>query len=83
MDGVGGLHEAYIDVEAAAATESSAQSVADSLKALLHGYSGAVGSHSAKGMFVQAKDDDYIPFSVLSDEGAHVVSYTVHAWYSS
>lgn len=83
MDGAGGLHEADIDLECAADTETASQTLADAVKSYLHGYKGTFGSHSAKGTFLTAKDDSYEPFSVQSDEGAHVVAYSVKLWYTS
>lgn len=83
MDGVGLMHEAYIDVEAAGVTPGSAQSVADALFARLDGYKGSVGNATAHAIFLSNKDDDYIPFSNLSDEGVHVCVYTAHAWYTT
>src|SRR5688572_8009285 len=63
MDGVGGMHEADIDLECAGVTEASAQAVSDAVKARLHGYKGTMGSASAKGIFISNKDDDYEPFT--------------------
>lgn len=83
MDGVGGMHEADVDMECCALTESSAQSVADALKTRLHGYKGAMGNISAKGAFLKDKDDDYVPFSIEDDDGVHVVAYSLKLWYST
>lgn len=83
MDGVGGMHECYVDLECVGVTESSAQAVADVVKTRLHGYKGAMGSSTAHGAFLTDKDDDYIPFSINSDEGAHVNAYSLHVWYST
>lgn len=83
MDGVGGLHEADVDLECAADDEAEAQSVFDAVKARLHGYSGAMGNVTAKGIFVSNKGDDYEPFSNQSDDGIHVVSHNVKVWYST
>ena len=83
MDGVGGMHEADVDLECAGLTEASAQSVSDVVKARLHGYAGTMGNISAKGIFLSNKDDDYEPFSNQSDEGVHVIAHTVKVWYST
>jgi hypothetical protein len=83
MDGVGGMHEAYVDIECVGLTESSVQSVADAVKGRLHGYSGAMGNISAKGIFIASKDDDYVPFSTEGEEGEHVVAYEAHLWYTT
>lgn len=83
MDGVGGMHEAFVDIECVGLTESSAQSVADAVKGRLHGYAGTMGNVSAKGVFLENKDDDYAPFSTDGQEGAHVVAYTAHLWYTT
>ena len=83
MDGVGGMHEADIDLECAASSEDSAQAVSDAIKARLHGYKGTIGNSSAKGVFLSNKDDDYVPFSNQSDEAVHVVAHNVKLWYST
>jgi len=83
LDGVGGLHEALVDMECNASTETSAQSVADALKAKLDGYKGAMGNETAQAAFLRDKDDDYVPYSNASDEGAHVVSFTLTLWYTT
>lgn len=83
MDGVGGIHEADVDMECAGNTEDSAQAVADALKTRLHGYKGTMGNISAKGAFLSNKDDDYAPFSNESDEGVHVIAYSLRLVYST
>lgn len=83
MDGVGGLHEAFVDMECAAASESEAQALADVLKPRLHGYKGTMGSSTAQAIFVSDKDDEYIPFSNQSDDGVHVVAFTAQLWYTT
>lgn len=83
MDGVGGIHEADVDLECAGLTEASAQAVSDAVKARLHGYKGTMGNVSAKGIFVSNKDDDYEPFTNQSDEGVHVIAHSVKVWYST
>jgi hypothetical protein len=83
MDGVGGLHEASVDVECAGLTETSAQNVADAIKTRLDGYKGTLGNATAQACFLRDKDDDYLPFSNLSDEGVHVVSYSLQMWYTT
>jgi hypothetical protein len=83
MDGVGGLHEATCDIECVALTEGSAQDVADAIKTRLSGYKGAAGNATAQAMFLRDKDDSYVPFSNESDEGVHVVAYTLTAWYTT
>jgi len=83
LDGTGGLHEAYADLECVGISESSAQAVADAVKARLHGYKGAMGSLTVQGVFVSDKDDDYIPVSNDSDDGLHVVAYTIRMFYTT
>lgn len=83
MDGVGGLHEAQVDVECAGLTETSAQDVADAIKTRLDGFKGTVGNATAQAMFLRDKDDDYLPFSNQSDEGVHVVSFSLQMWYTT
>ena len=83
LDGTGGLHEAYVDLECVANTETAAQATADAVKARLHGHRGTVGSVTAKGVFVSDKDDDYLPYMAEANEGAHIVSYTVRMWYTT
>lgn len=83
MDRVGGLHEAFVDMECVGTSESSAQAVADAVKSRLHGFKGSMGNVTAQGVFVRDKDDDYLPFANQSDEGAHVVAYSVNVWYST
>lgn len=83
MDGTGGLHEAYADVECAGLTEASAQNVADAIKTRLDGYKGTMGNATCQGAFLRDKDDDYIPFSIQSDEGTHVVAFTLSCWYTT
>lgn len=83
MDRVGGLHEFNADLECIGLTEDSAQNVADAIKTRLHGYKGTVGASDAKAIFVEDKDDDYVPFNIPSDEGPHLVAYGLHGWYST
>lgn len=83
MDRVGGLHEAYADVECVALSESSAQSIADAVKDRLDGYKGAAGNATVQGSWLRDKDDDYVPFSIESDEGAHVIAFSLHAFYTT
>ena len=83
MDGVGGIHEAFADIECVGLTEATAQAVAAVVKPRLHGYKGTFGNKSAKAMFLSDKDDDYEPFSNQSAEGVHVVSYGLRFWYST
>jgi hypothetical protein len=83
MDGVGGMHEAYVDIECVGNTESAAQNAADAVKTRCDGYAGTMGNISCKGLFLRDKGDDYVPYANLSDEGAHVVSFTGHLWYTT
>jgi hypothetical protein len=83
MDGAGGIHEAYVDLECAGLTQTSAQTVATALKDRLDGYAGTMGNSSCKACFLRDKDDDYIPFSNQSDEGVVVIAFTAHTWYST
>ena len=83
MDGVGGIHDSYVDIECVGATESSVQAVADAVKGRLHGYAGTMGNVSAKGAFLSDKDDDYAPFSTNGEDGLHVVAYELNLWYST
>lgn len=83
LDGVGGLHDATVDVECVGLTESSVQDVADAIKDRLDGYKGAMGNATCQAAFLRDKDDDYIPFSNQSDEGAHVISFTLNLWYTT
>lgn len=83
MDGAGGIHEAYFDLECAGTTPASAQSVADAVVTRLDGYKGTVGSETAAGIFLSGKSDEYIPYSNQSDEGVHVIAFTGHCWYTT
>lgn len=84
MDGVGGIHEAFVDIECAGLTEDSTQAVADVLKPRLDGYKGTMGNVTANGAFLSDKDDDYVPFSNENDpEGVHVISFGLHLWYTT
>lgn len=83
LDGTGGLHEAVCDLECCGNSESSAQSVADAVKSKLHGFKGTMGSETSQAMFMRDKDDDYLPYSNASDEGASVVSFSLTVWYST
>lgn len=83
MDGVGGMHESYIDIECVGATEASAQAVADAVKGRLHGYAGTMGNVSCKGAFLEDKDDDYVPLSTSGEDGLHVIAYSLNLWYST
>jgi len=83
MDGVGGIHESFVDLECVDDDEAGAQAIADAIKGRLHGFKGTMGNVTAKGIFVRDKDDDYAPFANDSDEGAHVVAYSVNVWYST
>ena len=83
LDGVGGLHEASGDIECVADSPATAQSVAAAVKTRMDGYQGAVGTCRAQGMFVRDKDDDYIPYTNQSDEGAHVIAFGLQLWYTT
>lgn len=83
MDGVGGLHEASGDIECVDDDPAGAQALADVVKTRLDGYHGAVSGVTAQGMFLSDKDDDYIPFSNQSDDGAHVIAFGVRCWYTT
>ncbi len=83
LDAAGGLHEAFLDIECIGETEADAQAVADAVKNLLDGYRGAVTSHSAQGIFVSDKDDQYFPKSINSDDGRHVVAFDARVFYTS
>lgn len=83
LDGAGGLHEAICDLECVGATETSAQSLGDAVKTQIDGYKGAAGNATCQGAFLRDKDDDYIPFANRSDEGAHVVAFTLTCWYTT
>lgn len=83
MDGVGGLHQAQGDIECVGLTETSAQNVADAVKTRLDGYKGTIGTATCQAAFLRDKDDDYIPYSNQSDEGSHVVAFTLSCWYTT
>ena len=87
MDGVGGLHEASGDIECVADSPAVAQSVAAAVKSRMDGHSGSIGSstgtHRAQGVFLRDKDDDYVPYTNQSDEGAHVVAFGMQLWYTT
>lgn len=83
MDGVGGLHEASVDVECVGNTAGDCQNVADVVKNRLHGYKGTLGTASCKGAFMDDKDDDYLPYSNQADEGAHVAAFTLKLWFTT
>lgn len=83
MDGVGGLHEATVDMECVGASQSSVQNVADAVKTRLDGYRGTMGNMTCQAAFLRDKDDDYVPFSIQSDDGAHVAAFTLTLWYST
>lgn len=83
LDAVGGLHEANGDIECVATSEGSAQAVADAVKTKLDGYKGAMGSLTAQGIWLRDKDDDYVPFSNESDDGLHVVAFSLQMFYTT
>lgn len=83
MDGVGGLHEAMVDIEAVGATETAAQDAGDAIKVRLHGYKGTPGSITCQGAWISDKDDSYFPYANRSDEGAHVVAYSLRMFYTT
>lgn len=83
MDGVGGMHDANLDLECAGLDEDDAQAVADAVKDRLDGYKGTIGNVSAKAIFLSDKDDDYEPFSNESNEGVHVNAYSVRVVYTT
>ena len=83
MDGVGGIHDSNIDIECVGATEASAQDVADAVKTKLDGYSGSAGSSTIRGAFISDKSDEYVPFSIPTDEGVHVVAFDMRCWYTT
>ena len=83
LDGLGGLHEAFIDLECVGDTEANTQDLADAVKARLDGVSGTVTSHTVQGMWVSDKDDSYLPKSIDSDDGRHIVAFDVRAFYTT
>ena len=83
LDGVGGIHEASVDLECVATTEGGAQNAGDAVKSLLHGYAGSMGNITCDGCFVEDKDDDYLPYSISDDSGAHVVAYGLRLFYTT
>lgn len=83
LDGTGGMHECYVDLECVGDTEATAQAAADAVKARLHGTKGTMGSVTCHACFVNDKDDDYVPYMAEGNEGAHIVAYTVKVWYST
>lgn len=83
MDGAASIHQANVDIECVGLTESDSQAVADAIKARMHGYKGTMGQITCNGAFMDDKDDDYVPFSNQSDEGAHVVSFNLNLWYTT
>ena len=83
LDQVGGIHEAFIDIEVVADSESNAQTVADHVHARLDGVKTAAGNSSIKGMFLADKEDDYLSRNIDSDDGRHVIAYELRVWYST
>ena len=81
LDGVGGMHEADVDIECVGLTETSAQDVADAVKTKLDGYKGSSGSSTISAAFLSDKSDDYQPFSIPADQGVHVIAFGLHCWY--
>ena len=84
LDAAGGLHEAFVDIECVASTESAAQSLADAVKDRLDGTSHtAIGNITAQGIFLSDKDDQYIPKSIDEDVGRSVVAFDLRMFYST
>ena len=82
LDKVGGLHEAYVDLECAAALESESQALADSVQGRLDGYAGAMGNSTVQGCFLSDKDDSYEP-RIKRTSGVHVATFDMHLWYTT
>ena len=82
LDGQGGTHETRFDLECISDDLVEAMNVSRATKNFLHGYRGVLGDGTVQGIFVEDKDDNYIPKSIGSDEGFHVSALTVTTWHN-
>lgn len=83
LDQTGGVHDATVNIECIGASEGASQAISAAIKSRVDGYKGAFGSITAQGMFLRDKDDDYIPFGIDSDSGAHVVAHELQVFYTT
>lgn len=81
MSGTGGLANTTFILECSSTGLSEAYSLADKVRARLHGVSGTIGNTTARGVFVADQDEDYIPRNNDADEGIHVAALSVTVWH--
>ncbi|MBI3713840.1 MAG: hypothetical protein HY253_12895 [Burkholderiales bacterium] len=65
------------DVEVVHTDPMETQTLADSIRTLLHGYQGAMGDDTVLAMFVTDQSDDYENFNVMTDDGFYIVAFKV------
>ena len=83
FDGATGPTRSVFDTECLTDDTGPVEAIelAEDVRILLDGYSGAMGTTTVQGIFVTDKDDDYLPRGNASDEGIHVVALDVIIWH--
>lgn len=75
--GVPLLAHSTFNVECIANDPEIAQTAANTVRALLHGYQGTFGTDYAKAIFVDDQNDDYVPYNADNDNGVYVAALVV------
>lgn len=83
MDGAAGIHRVEFDVECITTDPVTSESLADKVKTRLNGASGAFGSSTVQGAFVNDHLDDYLPKGVGGDSGLIAAAFNVLIWYTT
>lgn len=83
FDGEGGLVFSLWDIEVQSDDNAEMIAIADAVKALLDGYSGAMGDQTIQGSFVNDHDDDYVWKSVGADDGIFAAALLVRIVFNS
>ncbi len=83
MGGTGGLKATTIDLECLSEDIDQVIELGSKAKTALHGKNGAFGTTTVQGVFVDDKDDDYVPKGNQSDDGIHVSAMTVKVWHTN
>lgn len=81
MAGNGGLASTSFILECSSTGLSEAYSLADKVRARLHGASGALGNTTARLVTVTDQDEDYFPRSNDADDAVHVAALNVSIWH--
>ena len=82
LDGGATLPQTTFDLEVLTDDIEQLDTLADAVRARLHGYpptgtAGSWGTRQVLGVFCEDQSDDYIPFAINDDEGTHFAALSV------